>query len=286
MKAAFYKNAADFLANVKSALVKNEARYSLIFGVSRRLLKTPHVYGQDDPWFCTVSNETGICAAAMRTPPHKVVLAHFNGDAAAVAESLAGAVFKIETVLPGVSGDKDLTVCFMETWRRRHGVKVREDLTVNQRIYKLEKVNGVPLSPGRMRPATEGDSELVKKWTRAFHVGASGAARNMPETNVAPLIDEGAVFFWEAGEPVSMAMKYRPTDRSMDVSTVYTPPELRGRGYATSLVAELSRNILQSGCEFCTLYTNLANPVSNAIYMKIGYKPVADCVNYTFEMPE
>jgi predicted GNAT family acetyltransferase len=285
MEVRTYATAAEFLSHAGKYLAKDEARYGLIFGVSKRLLKTPHVYGQDDPWFCAVSDETVICAAAMRTPPHKVVLAHFNGDATAAAESLADAVFKIETVLPGVLGDKDLTVRFMETWRRRHGVTVREDLTVNQRIYKLEKVNGVPISLGRMRPAMEADSELVKKWTRAFHVGASGAARNMPETNVAPLIDEGAVFFWEDGEPVSMAMKYRPTDRSMDVSTVYTPPELRGRGYATSLVAELSRNILQSGCEFCTLYTNLANPVSNAIYMKIGYKPVADCVNYTFEMP-
>jgi hypothetical protein len=70
----------------------------------------------------------------------------------------------------------------------------------------------------------------------------------------------------------------------MTVGGVYTPPELRNRGYATSCVAELSRNILQSGKEFCTLYTDLANPTSNSIYMKIGYKPVCDSVEYAFKL--
>jgi predicted GNAT family acetyltransferase len=72
----------------------------------------------------------------------------------------------------------------------------------------------------------------------------------------------------------------------MTVSGVYTPPELRCKGYATSCVAELSRNILQSGKKFCMLYTDLANPTSNSIYMKIGYWPVCDSVQHTFEVSD
>ncbi|MEO2005035.1 MAG: GNAT family N-acetyltransferase [Candidatus Poribacteria bacterium] len=48
-------------------------------------------------------------------------------------------------------------------------------------------------------------------------------------------------------------------------------PELRGRGYASALVAKLSQHMLDSGFSFCVLYTDLANPRSNAIYEKIGY---------------
>jgi len=80
-----------------------------------------------------------------------------------------------------------------------------------------------------------------------------------------------------------MAAKTRPTEKGMTVGGVYTPPELRGKGYATSCVAELSRHILQSGKEFCTLYTDLANPTSNSIYKKIGYTEVCDSVEYTFK---
>ena len=80
-----------------------------------------------------------------------------------------------------------------------------------------------------------------------------------------------------------MAAKLRPTERGTSVGLVYTPPESRNKGYATSCVEELSRNILRSGQAFCTLYTDLANPTSNSIYMKIGYRPVCDSVEYTFE---
>jgi predicted GNAT family acetyltransferase len=79
-----------------------------------------------------------------------------------------------------------------------------------------------------------------------------------------------------------MAVKGRSSEKGMTVGYVYTPPELRGRGYATSCVAELSRNILQNGKEFCMLYTDLANPTSNSIYRKIGYEEVYDSVEYTF----
>jgi predicted GNAT family acetyltransferase len=79
-----------------------------------------------------------------------------------------------------------------------------------------------------------------------------------------------------------MATKTFPTDNGMTVGGVYTPPELRGKGYATSCVAELSRNILQSGKKFCVLTTDLANPTSNSIYIKIGYKPIGDNSFYIF----
>jgi predicted GNAT family acetyltransferase len=63
---------------------------------------------------------------------------------------------------------------------------------------------------------------------------------------------------------------------------VYTPPQLRGRGYATSLVAELSRALLDAGRRFCFLYTDLANPTSNAIYERIGYVKVAEAAMVAF----
>ncbi len=63
---------------------------------------------------------------------------------------------------------------------------------------------------------------------------------------------------------------------------MYTPPELRGRGYATSVVAELTEQRLATGLAFCFLRTDLANPTSNAIYASIGYEPVADRDQWSF----
>jgi predicted GNAT family acetyltransferase len=285
MQIKYYRTAKEFLSHAGGALSQDEAHYGLIFSLAKRLVENPHWYGKLDPWFCCVHEKGVICAVAMRTPPYKVLLAYFSGDLGVVAENLVASISKKEAVIPGVAGDKEITDMFKELWYRKHDVKIKTEVTVNQRIYKLEKVNDVPLSPGRLRQATEVDTLLVKKWAHAFYNDTSGSRRNMPETDITPQIGRGAVFFWEDKIPVSMAMKYRPTDNGMTVSTVYTPPELRGKGYATSCVAELSRNILHSGYRFCTLYTNLANPTSNSIYMKIGFKPVCDSVDYTFEMP-
>jgi len=63
---------------------------------------------------------------------------------------------------------------------------------------------------------------------------------------------------------------------------VYTPPEFRGRGYASALVAALSQAMLDAGYHFCTLFTDLANPTSNHIYQAIGYQPVCDTDEYDY----
>ncbi len=81
---------------------------------------------------------------------------------------------------------------------------------------------------------------------------------------------------------VSLAGKTRPMPHGIVIGPVYTPPELRGHGYASAVTAGLSQHLLDSGYQFVALFTNLANPISNSIYMKIGYKPLGDFNEYKF----
>lgn len=68
------------------------------------------------------------------------------------------------------------------------------------------------------------------------------------------------------------------------VNLVYTPPELRRRGYASACVAALSQLLLDAGWKFCCLFTDMSNPTSNHIYQQIGYTPVCDFNEYIFEV--
>jgi predicted GNAT family acetyltransferase len=282
MKVKHHKNASDFLSHASKYLAKEEARHGLILGIAKTLEIMPQRYGQEKPWFCSIGTGTEINAVAMRTPPHMVIVAHFCGDIDAAASTLVEAVSRDFKYIPGVIGDKELADLFAKRWCEKFSVTIKD--TMAQRIYRLDKVNAIQPSPGRFRAATLADKNLVLKWFRAFHIDIGAEARGEPMNDVTIAVEDGRVFLWEDGKPVSMALKTRPTDRGMSVGGVYTPPELRGKGYATSCVAELSRNILQSGKEFCTLYTDLANPTSNSIYIKIGYKPVCDSVEYTFAL--
>ena len=82
--------------------------------------------------------------------------------------------------------------------------------------------------------------------------------------------------------PVAMAAAVGPTPGGIRISAVYTPPAERRRGYATALVAALGRAQLEVGRRFCLLDTDLANPTSNAVYRRIGYRPVRDDTHWAF----
>lgn len=280
MNIQFYPTAADFLSGVGKYLAKDEARYGLINGIATALVKYPERASQINPWFCSIGIGTKINAAAIRTPPHNIILAYFSGDLDVIVEKLVAAVYEKFKAIPGVVGDKELADIFAMQWCDTFNLKIRHKM--EQRIFRLNKVNNVPLCSGHFRPATMADKELVVKWVHAFHIDTGMEKMGEPEADITPLLEQGWLFLWEDSRPVSMAWKRETTDKGMSISGVYTPPELRGKGYATSCVAELSRNILQSGKEFCMLYTDLANPTSNSIYKKIGYHEVANSVDYAF----
>jgi predicted GNAT family acetyltransferase len=79
-----------------------------------------------------------------------------------------------------------------------------------------------------------------------------------------------------------MVASQRETRSGCAVNMVYTPPQFRRSGYATAAVATLSDALLKGGRRFCCLYTDVANPTSNSIYAKIGYRPIRDDVEIDF----
>jgi len=99
-------------------------------------------------------------------------------------------------------------------------------------------------------------------------------------------MDSGYLYILEVGgTAVSMAKAHREMATVCGVGFVYTPPYFRGRGYATSCVAAVSQMILDRGFNSCALYTDLSNPTSNSIYMKIGYVPICDALEIKFTKP-
>jgi predicted GNAT family acetyltransferase len=164
---------------------------------------------------------------------------------------------------------------------------------MRQGVYALEQVEPLDPVPGAARVAKDDDFGLLLRWWIAFgeevlHEGGPG--REDAEENVRHKLRSptGGFLLWEDdGDAVSLAGWGGPTPNGIRVGPVYTPPELRGRGYATALTAELSRQLLdgtlfEGGRRFCFLYTDLANPTSNAIYERIGYRKVAESAEIIF----
>ena len=87
--------------------------------------------------------------------------------------------------------------------------------------------------------------------------------------------DPGIVVWEVDGTAVALAGASVSSPGIARVGPVYTPPEHRRRGYATSLVAAWTAQLLGRGMRRCVLFTDLANPTSNSIYQAVGYRPCA-----------
>jgi predicted GNAT family acetyltransferase len=101
-------------------------------------------------------------------------------------------------------------------------------------------------------------------------------ARHVVEVGIGGDEDDHALLVWEDSVPVCMAGCLGPTPNGITILSVYTPPEHRGRGYASACVAALTQRLLERGRRRVFLSTDLSNPTSNAIYQRIGYAPAGD----------
>jgi uncharacterized protein len=280
MKIKRFANASEFLQLAGDVLVANEVQYGLMHSLATRLAINPNLFGSELPWFLAVTDSHGVCAAALRTPPHNLALAYFSGNQTEIAELIAKAIVTDYGDIPGVIGEPLLAEKFADLWSKNQMLQIAGKM--NQRIYKLESVNAVALPPGKFRAAETTDKPIVSEWSAPFHAEAFGPYPKMPIDRIENRIDSQDLYVWEHSGLVSMAGKARPIGGGISVGPVYTPPEHRRKGYASACVSSLCSLLLESGYKYCALYTDLSNPTSNSIYQKIGFNPAYDSVQIQF----
>ena len=165
---------------------------------------------------------------------------------------------------------------FADAWSTASGARVR--VGRRSRLYRLgDLVEPDPAPPGAARVAGEADRALLADWFAAF--GRDIGEEPAEAAAVAAEVDRrmGRLRLWEVdGQPVSMAGSTRPSSGMVRVDAVYTPPRRRRHGYAAAVTAAVTRAALDAGASDVVLFTDLANPTSNAVYTRLGYRPVED----------
>ncbi|MFC2037593.1 GNAT family N-acetyltransferase [Chloroflexota bacterium] len=280
MKAKTYIDAASFLRDTQADLELNEAANSLMLGICGQLVRFPERV-KTAPCLKTVEDHHGLVLTAVMTPPHKLVVVGHRGDLEAATAILVKDLVGEGWQVPGVLGPSEVAKGVAERWAEV--ARTGSCLERRQRVYELREVMSPVPERGSLRLAREAEIELVAQWWVAFHIDVFGEADREGAWNAAELrIGNGDIYLWEDRMPVSLAMKNRPTRSGISVSLVYTPPEQRGRGYATACVGELSRALLASGWGYCALFADLSNAAANRMYQRIGYRPACDYDEYAF----
>ncbi len=280
--ASYQAAAGDFLA---ADAVRNTVLLSILASLARI---GPHAYGPGTPLFGWWSPEdcphapgdATVAAAILQTPPHAVLITTLPGQAAA---QLATALADRGAAPPGINGAEPDATALASAWldvTGRHG-QVRQ----RQRLYRLgEPVPPDPAPDGTARLATQADLEVARALYGAFaaEIGDAITTDGLVEDRVRA----GQLMLWEArGEPVSIAGATDVLAGVARIGPVYTTPQHRGRGYGGAVTAAIGELAGRRGARSVVLFTDLANPVSNSLYVKLGYQPVEDRVLLTFGAP-
>ncbi len=272
-----------FLDETAVYLEQNESLNNLMLGICNRIKNNPSYYS--DVYMATVKDNDELILAAVMTIPQKLVVYSSVNECDRAIELLLEDLLNRNINIPGVVGPKELAKRVCHIWNKYMNCNVK--LEMNMRVYELREVNKDVIGKGILRLAEEDDLEFVAQGIYEFERDAELTDLTDMEKcyeRAKIKILEKTVFLWEDdGKVVSMAAKARPIQNGITVNLVYTPKDLRNKGYATSCVASLSGQLLNSGYKFCSLFTDLANPTSNSIYMKIGYQPVGDFDGYVIE---
>ena len=262
----------SFLADAEAHLLAREAENGLMLGLLAAAKDPPPFLAR-----LVAAGETVACAY------HSGLNLILSPGAGAAAADLVAAVHAARRAIPGVVGAPDDVAAVVAA------IATPPVATTEQGLYTLTAVDWPPEAPGHMRVMGPDDCDLVTAWLLGFHADATPNepySEAQARAGAAARPAQGLTYLWEVdGTPVAMAALSRPTRTGITVNAVYVPPAHRRHGYATSLVAHLSAEGLRRGHAFCVLYTDLANPTSNAIYQRIGYRRMGSSRNVRFEPP-
>ena len=276
-----YENANDFGQVATPYLVKNDDKYSLFLGVLQAIKDGKY----ENPFMAAIEENGELLALFQMTPPHPLNIILVKEDRKEACIDLCIDVLSKQSVqIESVISLKEWAYSFAQKWQEKTGEGFA--IAMDQGLYRLDKVdNLLEMSPGTWRYATEEDALLIEKWYSLFEedTGLPKTAALEIKKRVKNMLDAKEVFLWEDEEQVvSMMKKARPTANGVTVSLVFTPKEKRKKGYARTLVAAGSKELLRE-FQFCVLYTDMLNPTSNKIYQEIGYQKLIDSVHLKFE---
>jgi GNAT superfamily N-acetyltransferase len=286
MKVVSYPTVTEFWHVAGTLFMADPVRNTVAVTVAGRLLRGGR-FGDVAPIFLTVHNTSDsdgdLVGAAFCTPPFPISV---SGLPVRAMTAVADHLVAIGARPSGASGIRPEVEAFTAAWAERTGAT--QTGQIDQRLYELADLDPPTGVPGAASVATDADLDLLTDWRIEFAREAHGQRPDSPvredvEHQVRDALDAGGQLLWRVdGRPVSFAMANRPQSGMSRIGPVYTPAEHRGHGYGSAVTAAAGQWALDLGAEHVILFTDLANPVSNSIYQRIGFTPIADALEVSF----
>ena len=232
----------------------------------------------------TVRDGDAVVGALLRTVDRPALV---SGVPPRCAATVVDALVELGIDPHGAQGPRAAAEAFAAAWTAR--TSARTEIVMRTRLFALEELMprvGVPGSSRVVAPDDEAAIGVLAAWREAFGVemGHGGAfAEQRPHALVRAQAATAGELLWEVdGAPVAQAAARAVTAGMSRIGPVYTPPEHRGHGYAAAVTAAAARWALDHGARHVLLYTDLANPTTNRLYPRLGFRPRYDALELRF----
>jgi len=263
----------EYAERVWDLLAADPARNTVALTVIS-MARRGHRWSPDPMLFGWYEDGNGVSGAVFHTPPFELGLGVLSEEA---AEPLVEVLREDGHRVPGVNGPAEEAERFAAAWNAATGERA-----VGERGLCLHELGTLrppdPAPPGRGRPLEEEHSELAVAWYEAFRDETEAPGGGDAAAMVRERLADRRLWMWEdeTGEAVALAGRTAASVGVARVAPVYTPPEHRRRGYGAAVTAACTADALDRGDESVVLFTDMTNPTANAIYRRIGYRPVGE----------
>jgi predicted GNAT family acetyltransferase len=236
------------------------------------------------PLLLTVWDGGVLVGAALQTPPRPLLC---TGLPESAIDHVVAELVQSRPNLSGVRGPRRIATRFADAWCKSSGARCGPSL--DDRLYRLGTLCPPTTVDGEPRTASQDDFGLLVDWCDRFQTEAFGAVAEPADTarsvRRAKQVGDEFLLWALAGEPVSMAGVRSATAGVSRIGPVYTPIGKRGNGFGSAVTAAAAASARDAGAQEVVLFADLANSVSNAIYQRIGFRPVTDFARIEFTEP-
>ena len=141
----------------------------------------------------------------------------------------------------------------------------------------LAQLRAPAMDSGQARPAELDDLDTLAAWSVDYALETLGSTRSeamlaRERELMRGNIEAGRTWVLEAdGERLAMTSFNAQIPEAVQVGGVWTPPALRGRGYASQVVAAHLAHARDQGATTAILFTQVENAPAIAVYRKLGF---------------
>jgi len=281
MKIIKYDNVSDFLSNNEELLVKKESFHNLILGLAYNIRDKK--VEPTAPLYYSIQMNGEIIGGALRSHHDKpLIITEIPFD---LVDLLIKNLTDNKIEIAGVVAEEKTAIYFKDHWINLKNLDYKINLHLG--VYECSNVIFPKTITGDLIEGTQDHLVIIKKFIIGFFQECfphQPIINDDIEKMMNLFLKNKSLFLLKNinNEIISMAANTRSTLNGGTISLVYTPPEFRGLGYASCVVALLSEKILKSGKKFSCLFTDLTNPTSNSIYQKIGYIKIGQNIHFDF----